>query len=173
MKVYFKSILAINVGMLLLCVITAVVANDIFVKILSTATLIFWYVSLHNHIKTYVNDEKKSILADVEEEKKEEKAKDVPSTESIYTQLNGLTKDEILWLHEHVENQKTGLIEVNTSKRTGLVSMLNMFGETKGLEHLYEDTKKELDMWDEFYLEQSSMVSRILPKIELLKEAVS
>ena len=47
-----------------------------------------------------------------------------------------------------------------------------MFSESKSLEHLYEDAKKHLDEWDKFYLEHSSMVSRILPKIELLKESV-
>lgn len=174
MKLYFKSILAISVSMLLLCVVTSVIANDIFVKILSGLMSIFWYASLYTQIKNHINDEKQSLLDEFEQDKKEEeKNKDVLSTESIYSQLNGLTKDEILWLHNHIENQKTGLIEVNTDKRDSLVAILNMFSESKSLEHLYEDAKKHLDEWDKFYLEHSSMVSRILPKIELLKEAVS
>ena len=98
---------------------------------------------------------------------------DDKSSETIYTQLGSLTKDEILWLHEHVENQKVGLIEVNGSRRESLIQVANMFSETKGFEHLYDDAKKELDAWDEFYVEQSTMVAKVLPKLELLKDAVS
>jgi len=173
MKLYFKSILAINIGMLILSTISITTTQNTLIILGSIAFTIFWCVNLYKNILSYINDEKQSILNEVEEPKIEEQPKDVLSSESIYTQLNGLTKDEILWLYEHVENQKTSLIDVNTNRRENLVGVLNMFNETKGLEHLYEDARKDLDAWDEFYLEHSSMVARILPKIELLKEAVS
>ena len=95
------------------------------------------------------------------------------STIKIKNQLNGLTKNEIVWLYNYIEGQKDTLTQVNTSRREGYVSMINTFSETEGLENLANDTKKELELWDEFYLENSSMVASILPKLDLLKEAVS
>ena len=73
MKLYFKSILAINVSMLLLCVVTSVIANDIFVKILSGLMSIFWYASLYTQIKNHINDEKQSLLNEFEQDKKKKK----------------------------------------------------------------------------------------------------
>lgn len=175
MKLHFKTILTVNI--LMLCLSSSMIAsgyafNNVINKVAGITLTIAWSLILYKNIKNYINDEKQEILTDIEEQKAD-KPKDVPSSQSIYNQLNGLTKDEILWLHEHAENQKKGLIEINTSRRENYLGIINMFSESKGLENLAIDAKQELELWDEFYLEQSSMIARILPKLELLKDAVS
>ncbi len=97
---------------------------------------------------------------------------DKPSS-SIYTQFNGLTKDEILWLYDHILDQKTALIEVHDQRKKELSDAVKLFEDVKELSNLQQDAKAELDAWNDFYVEHSKRLANVLPKIELLKDAVS
>lgn len=171
MKTYYRSLMAINV--LMLVVALTMVINGLWYDsplsyIIGSMLGIYWTLSIIYTKRDY----EKGELAAQKKEAERVKLENTP-TQSIYTQLNGLTQAEILWLCEHVENQKTALIQINDQRKKYLMDAINMFSDNDTFRNLQEDAKKDLKEWEEFYLETSTMVANILPKLEAIKDAVS
>lgn len=171
MKTYYRSLMAIN-GLMILVALTMII-NGLWYNSPVSYTIgsmlgIYWTLSMLYTKKDYDKGE----LAAQKEEAERVELENTP-TQSIYTQLNGLTQAEILWLCEHVENQKTALIQINDQRKKYLMDAINMFSDNDTLKNLQDDARKDLEEWEEFYLQTSTMVANILPKLETIKDAVS
>lgn len=181
MKTYYKSIMAIHLTMISFAVtlfIAGLINNNVFMLVGGSSIGVYFILSILYLDKDYKNGKLAEQIKEAEELKKELDAKEheikqIKPKQTIYSQFSSLTKEEILWLHDHVQNQKDALTQVNTNNRENYIGIINTFSENKMFENLAEDTRKELEAWDEFYLEHSTMIASILPKLDAMKEAVS